>query len=235
MFGTLVRLQGFVRRGSPAGVALVAIAVIAGCGSSKPAVHVSSSAHARDLLRQTAAAQHQVRSGVVAVTLALTPMIPAGGRNPISVSLEGPFQNRGDRRLPDADLNVSISARNKTGSLSLVSAGGVRYVRIGSDSYELPTSSLQMLDSTTANGSTASTDVSTVGIQPQHWAVNPRIVGSDRIDGVATTRIHARVDAEKLVADLEHAAAETVVAGAVGPDRTAVDRDRTVAQAAPSG
>jgi hypothetical protein len=138
---------------------------------------------------------------VVAVTLAQTPMTSAGGPDPISVSLEGPFQKRGDRRLPDADLNVSISARNKTGSLSLVSAGGVRYVTIGSDSYELPASSLQMLDSTTASGSTASTDVSTLGIQPQRWAVNPRVVGSDRIDGVATTRIHAGVDAEKLVAD----------------------------------
>ncbi len=202
MFGTLVRLQGFVRRGSPAGVALVAIAVIAGCGSSNSAVHLSSSAHARSLLQQTAAAQHRVRSGVIAVTLALTPMTPGGGPNPISVSLEGPFQNRGDRRLPDADLNVSISARNKTRSLSLVSAGGAHYVTIGSDSYELPTSSSQMLDSRTANGATASADLSNLGIRPQDWAVNPRVVGSDQIDGVATTRIHARIDAEKLVADL---------------------------------
>ena len=202
MFGTLVRLQGFVRRGSPAGVALLTTAVIAGCGSTKPAAHVSSSAHARILLRQTAAAQHRVRSGVVAVTLALTPMTPAGGPNPTSVSLEGPFQDRGGRRLPDADLNLSISARNKTGSLSLVSAGGVSYVTIGTDSYELPASSLQMLDSTTANGSTASTDPLTLGIQPRDWVIKPQVVGSDRIDGVPTTRIHAGVDATEVVADL---------------------------------
>ncbi len=161
---------------------------------------------------------------MIAVTLALTPTTPGGGTNPISVSLEGPFQNRGDRRLPDADLNVSISARNKTRSLSLVSAGGARYVTIGSDSYELPTSSSQMLDSMTmakgsttpatasttpakgsttpANGSTTSTDLSKVGIGAADWAVNPRVVGSDRIGGVATTRIHAGVNADRLIADL---------------------------------
>ena len=59
-----------------------------------------------------------------------------------------------------------------------------------------------MLDSRTANGATASADLSNLGIRPQDWAVNPRVVGSDQIDGVATTRIHARIDAEKLVADL---------------------------------
>ena len=224
MFGTLVRLQGFVRRGAPAGVALVAVLVITACGSSKPAVQRNPSPNARALLRQTFTAQHRIRSGVLTVTLALTPTNPTGGGQPISVTVEGPFQSQNNRRLPAVDFNVSISAQNRTRSLSLTSTGGARFLTIAGESYELPASSLQMLESitmangstTTAKGSTTTAQGSTtpakgsttsigrskIRIGAADWAVAPRVVGSDRIGGVATTRIHAEVNADRLIADL---------------------------------
>ena len=222
MFGTLVRLQGFVRRGSLAGLALVSVTVITACGSSSPAAHPSTHpsthvsspvgshlssrpsppARAESLLRQTFAAQRRVQSGVLTVTLALTPSSPAGGADPISISLEGPFRTIGDHRPPAADYNISVSAGNRTTSLAVVSTGGASYLTTGSDSYQLPASSAQMLESPTAKGSTTPIDLSTLGVQPQGWLVDPRVVGSDRIGGVTTTRIHAKIDAEKLVADL---------------------------------
>ena len=92
--------------------------------------------------------------------------------------------------------------RNKTGSLSLVSAGGVtlRHDR----QRQLRAANLELADARFDDGERLDRfdRRATLGIQPQDWAVNPRVVGSDRIDGVATTRIHAGVDAEKLVADL---------------------------------
>lgn len=207
MFGTLVRLQGFVRRGSLAGVGLIAMVLIAACGASRqaarpatnPAPHLSPSARARRLLGQTFAAQRRIHSGVLAVTLALTPS-SAGGADPISISLEGPFRNHGDHRLPDADLDISVSANNRTGSLSIVSTGGAGYLTAGNASYRLPAASLRMFES--ANGSTAAAGLSQLPIQLRTWFVNPRIVGSERVGGVATTRIHATVDARRLVAGL---------------------------------
>jgi hypothetical protein len=44
--------------------------------------------------------------------------------------------------------------------------------------------------------------LSTLGIDLQKWVVNPRIVGTEQVAGVATTRIHAGVDVNKLVADI---------------------------------
>ena len=210
MFGTLVRLQGFVRRGSFACAALIATAVISACGSSKPAAHRSASASARSVLHETFGARHPIDSGVLTFTLTLTPTGAAAGADPVSVNLEGPFQNRGNHRPAAFDFNVLISLQGKTESLSLISTGTAGYVSTGGHAYKLPASSIQQIESglfsaagpRTTTASTAAAGMPNLGIDPQHWLVDPRIVGSDLLGGVATTHIHAGVDVDKFVADV---------------------------------
>lgn len=188
MFRPLVRLQGFVRRGSFACAALVSMAVVAACGSSKPAVQVSPSARAQSVVRETFGARRLIQSGVLTLTLTLTPT-SAAGADPVSVNLEGPFQSRGAHRPPAFDFDVSISPQSKTASLSLISTGTAAYVTSGGRTYRLPGSSVRGIESIFSAATTPG------------WLRGPRIVGTDHVAGVATTQIHAGVDVDKLAAD----------------------------------
>jgi len=215
MFGALVRLQGFVRKSVPVGVAVLATAVLAACGSGRPAPRLSPTERAQSLLRQTFGSAHRIESGRLGFTLTLTPSGSASSAVPMSISLAGPFQSRGANRLPASDFNVSVSARNRTSSLSVISTGDAGYITAGGKSYRLPASSFQKLESSlssvastgsagghSAGGSTAVTDLSKLGIHPEDWLTDPRVVGTDSVAGVATTRIHAQVDVSKLVLDM---------------------------------
>ena len=221
MFGPLVRLQGFVRRGSWAGGAVLVLAAIAACGSSKPAAaHLSPAASAESLLRQTFAQTHRIQSGRLRFSLTLTPSTAAGGAEPISIRLAGPFQSRGTGRPRASDLTVSISARGRTGSLAVISTGTAGYITAEGAGYQLPAASFQKLESS--------------GIHPQDWVIDPRIVGSDAIGGVPVRRIDAEVDVAKLVANLSTLLANASLLGLPGtlvalPDRISIARQRQAA------
>src|SRR4051794_10859543 len=91
-------------------VALVLLVVIAGllaaCGSSSS----SSSADAQSLLKQTFSGTHKVSSGVLGVNLTLIPSGSSTLKNPISLSLNGPFQSRGKGNLPASNFTITVNA-----------------------------------------------------------------------------------------------------------------------------
>lgn len=106
------------------------------------------------------------------LTVKITPTGSKLFTGPINLSLKGPFQSNGTGQLPDSDLTLAISTSDLTGSLEIISTGGHGYVTVSGQSYKLPQSTFQSLESGFAaatgpvGGSTTSvsTSGSTTGV-----------------------------------------------------------------------
>lgn len=192
-------------------LALLSAAVVAACGSS------SGSNGAQTLLQQTFSGAHNVKSGVLSFALTLTPTGSSTIKQPISLSLSGPFQSRGSGQLPESNFNISIGALGHHGQLGLVSTGSNGYITLGGAAYRLPAAGFQRLASSFSGaGGAVPGDLSKLGIDPLHWLKAPSIVGNETVAGASTTHIRAGVNVHALLADLNTFLHKASSSGATG-------------------
>jgi hypothetical protein len=193
----------WLRRGLLLG-AIVAALALAACGSSSGTS--GSSGDAQSLIKQTFSTGHPVKSGVLTISLNLTPSGSSTLSGPIGFSISGPFQSRGTGKLPASNFTVSISALGRRGQLGIVSTGTAGYVTLQGTAYRLPAADFQRLESGFAGvggGSGQSGGgLAALGIDPQHWLSNPTIVGSGNVGGADTTHIRSGVNVSALLADI---------------------------------
>jgi hypothetical protein len=183
-----------------------AMLAIAGLGLS--ACGGASNTQATSLLHQTFTGTHRINSGILGFSLTITPSGSSVLKGPISLSLGGPFQSLGSGKLPQSDFTLSLGTSGGNVSVGIVSTGSRGYVSFQGQSYQLPQATYQRLESSFAGlgsspGSKSGSGVlSRLGIQPQHWLVNPRVVGDEALGGTNTTHIRAGIDVPALLGDL---------------------------------
>jgi hypothetical protein len=193
-----VRRRGW-RCASAATLVALACALVAACGSS------STSSNPNTLLKQTFSGTHKITSGDLSFKITITPSGSSTLRGPITLDFGGPFQSRGQGKLPQSNFSISLSAQGRTASLGILSTGTAGYVSLEGQSYQLPQDTFQKLESnfaqvtsTSSSGSGGST-LSKFGIQPLNWLTKPTIVGNENVGGTATTHIRAGVNVPALV------------------------------------
>jgi hypothetical protein len=192
--------------------ALITAVIVGGCGggSSKHPSSAAGSTAAHRLLVQTFDGHHGISSGVITLDLRVVPSGSSSIKGPIELAFGGPFVNKGEGKLPESDFTISISAEGHVGALQVISADGKGYITVSGQSYKLPASSYKTLESGfgslassgTGSGSGSSqSSLSKLGIKPLDWLEHPQIVGEATVDGVATTRIRAGLDATAMLQD----------------------------------
>ena len=188
------RRTGVMRSFAGILVSVLTAATIAACGGS------GSGSTAQSLLQQTFSGPHIVKSGVLSMSLSLTPSGASG--KPLSLSLSGPFQSLGNGQVPESDLSVAIQAQGHRGLLGIVSTGTHAYVTLDGSAYELPASAFQQLASSFTTAGSGTGGLSKLGINPMRWLSNPTVVGNQPVGGAPTTHIHAGIDVTALLGDL---------------------------------
>ena len=96
----------------PFTAAIVAVLVLAACGSSSSA---GSGGSAQSVLKQTFSSGHSVKSGVLGFALTLTPTGSSTLTTPITLSVSGPFQSRGSGKLPQSDFTLGDQRAGQEG------------------------------------------------------------------------------------------------------------------------
>lgn len=154
-------------------------------------------------------------------SLSLIPLAGAGRRAPLTVTINGPFARGTGGHPPTSDFTLAVSAQDRTGSLAIVSTGTAGYLTIGGVSYELPAASLSKLASGLSPVD-SSGRISSLGIDPLSWLVDPVDLGRASVGGTATTHIRAGVDPRALARGLGSVLAATgSLTGAAGTALTA--------------
>lgn len=185
----------------------------------------------------------------------------SGFSGPVELSIGGPFAGSGPYVKPRFDFTIAFSAQGSHGSLEVISSGRAGYITVDGHSYRTPASTFRNLESglgllagysgakpgpaspagsappAGARSASGMSTLARLGIRPLDWLVHPRILGPQTIAGVATTRIHAGVDAAALVHDLSLllTRADALTARAVGeralPRRISRSAQRSLARA----
>jgi hypothetical protein len=190
------------------GTVVLCALVVAATASLGLSACGSSSGDAAGLLKQTFSGSHAINSGNLSFNLTVTPSGSTTLTGPITLSFGGPFQTRGKGQLPASNFNISITTQGKTGSLGILSTGTSGYVSLQGTSYQLPAATFQKLESSfsritgPAAGTSSSSALSRLGINPLHWLTNPSVVGSESVGGTDTTHIRSNVNVAVLLADL---------------------------------
>ena len=124
---------------------------------------------------------------------------------PISLSFGGPFQSRGKGKLPKSDFAIAIGFQGHTGQLGIISTGTEGFVTLEGTAYKLPAASFQQLEggvSTVGGGSGSSSALSSLGIHPEQWLIDPKVLGTAKVGGTDTDHIQGRLAVKPLLADL---------------------------------
>jgi hypothetical protein len=207
-----------IKRLGPFTAAIVAVLALAACGSSSSGS--GSSGSAQSLLKQTFSGGHSVKSGVLGFALVFKPTGSSTLTTPITLSLGGPFQSRGGGKLPQSDFTIGVSALGQRGSLGVISTGSAGYVNLQGANYQLPQADFQKLEQSftaaQSGGGPRSSGLAQLGINPQHWLTNPSVVGTQTVNGDATTHIRAGVDVKALISDLNTFLAKTAKSTSAG-------------------
>jgi hypothetical protein len=180
--------------------AMVLSILLAACGGS--------GSRATNLLRETFTGTHKINSGNLAFSLTIAPSGSSALKGPLSVSLSGPFQSLGRGRLPKSNFTLQVTTSGGKVSIALLSTGTRGYVTFQGQNYQLPQATFRQLESSFAqlgssSGSGGGSGVlAKLGIQPQHWLVDPQVIGNEFVGGATTTHIHAGIDVSALLNDL---------------------------------
>lgn len=183
--------------------------MVAGCGggAEKHKTGATGTAAAHRLLVQTFQGHHPITSGVIRVELKVVPHGSRTIKGPMTLSFGGPFTNQGADRLPESDFAIAVSAEGHTGALHVISAGGKGYITVGGQSYRMPGSSFKSLESgfgslaSSGTGSSSQGALSSLGMRPLNWLIDPRIAGTGSVDGVTTTVVRAALDTRAMLHD----------------------------------
>ncbi len=194
-------------RSALTGLVMVVLAglAVAACGSAS-----SGSANPNTVLSQTFSGTHKVTSGKLNLTLTIDPSGSSTLSGPITLSFGGPFQTRGAGKLPESNFTVSASALGRGVSLGILSTGTAGYVTLQGTSYQMPQATFQKLESSFAQiasgtGTSSSSNSNTLtklGIHPLQWLTNPTVVGTENVAGAQTTHVHAGVNVNAMLTDL---------------------------------
>jgi hypothetical protein len=197
-------------------------AALAGCASSKARLAsdttASSSTSARSLLQQTFDATHKLTSGNLSFGFTITPSDSSTITDPITFSVSGPFQAGTASTLPSLDLTISGSAQGHHATLAVVLAGANGYITLDGAGYAVPASALAKLESDLSS-------VAKLGIDPTSLISDPRIAGTDTIDGAPTTHIHGTLNVSAALQGVEKVFA--AVAGSSSTPGAAPDKIRS--------
>jgi hypothetical protein len=186
------------------------VAVVVGCGGDdKPSgdsgggdkAGKANSAEVKKLIRQTFGPNEKAKSGNISAVVDLTVKGAPRYREPVQVSLVGPFSNEAGQ--PETKLDVSLSLRGGILGGDLYLKGDKAYIGLGSTAYEVPASIAGPLRRPLANdGNALDAIMGVFNINPDRWAKNPRIVGNERVAGIDTIHGTADINTKNLFLDL---------------------------------
>src|SRR5579875_1872130 len=228
-----------LKRAAPVAVVGVLAVGLSACGSGgsgsaggSGAGGPAASGNPTTLLRQTFASTHSIRSGVLDVSLMITPKGSSELTTPLSLTLGGPFESRGSGHRAQSALTISFTGLGKHGSLGLTTTSSAGYITLEGTSYKLPGADFNKLQSSLGSGSGAEPGLSSLGINPQDWVSRPTIVGTATINGVVTEHLHAAVNVRAFVLSLNKLLAkESSTLRAAGSTASKVPSHITAAEA----
>jgi hypothetical protein len=157
------------------------------------------------VLKETFSGNKKVKSGKLNVSLTFSGQGIQGLSGPVKLSLTGPFETTGSKRLPKFDFSLLVSGAGAGFSAGAVSTGEKGFVKLQGKTYAVRDDVYQNFKrgyeqaSQRPNGSANNPSLSSLGINPRAWLKNSSNAGDTDVGGTSTTHIKSEIDVPKLL------------------------------------
>jgi len=179
---------------------LLGVFALAGCGGGG-----GDDASASELIKQTFGNDAQLKSGRIG--LGLNADLKSGS---VQASVDARFSQGTSGQLPLLDGTLKLDSGNAgTIEAGAISLGDKGYITVGGQAFAVPAADWEnfvegyLADQKEADKERASqATLSSLGIHPEQWLVDPKKAGDGEIAGEKTIHLTAGVDVAKMVADV---------------------------------
>jgi hypothetical protein len=189
-----------------AALLLLAAGAIAACGGGGSGQDLDT------VLNATFGGKKKVDSGRLDMRLTADLQGAATLKDPVTVKIGGPFESRGDKKVPKLDLELSAGTGGQTFSAGVISTGTKGYINFQGTDYEVPTKLFDQFERELRqqdNNQNNIPDLSDLGVNPRDWLENPKDEGTENVGGVETIHISSDVNVDKLVDDIDELLGKT--------------------------
>jgi hypothetical protein len=125
---------------------------------------------------------------------------------PVALKMNGPFESRGQNKVPKLDWDVNVSGAGQTFTGSIVSTGENAYVGFQGQNYEVGSEAVKQFEQQAAQqNQQQGLSPEQLGIDPASWVKDAKEDGEEDVAGTKTTKITGGVDVEKMLNDLNGA------------------------------
>jgi hypothetical protein len=169
-----------------AGLLLLAVGVIAACGDKASGEDVDS------VLNQTFGGKQKVSSGRLDMELNAKLQGAQNLKDPVKVKLAGPFESRGDKKVPKLDLELTAGAAGQTINAGVISTGTKGYITFQGTDYQVPPKLYKQFETELKqqdDNQNNIPDLSDLGVDPRKWLENPKNEGTEDVGGVETIHV----------------------------------------------
>lgn len=176
--------------------ALATVVALPACGSSEDPKQVVSTAFTEP---------HRYDSGRLDATVSLQGGGVTGDGG-LKLALDGPWTTNGKGKVPSFEMDTELGLGSRQVRVRLISDGKSAYVDFAGAAYRLPQAVFDGFESAytgSAAGRSAATGLlQRLGFSPEGWITSPEVVGDEKVGGVDTVHVKAKIDVSKLAADL---------------------------------
>lgn len=206
---------------------VLCVAAVSGCGSDSG----GNDAEATDLLKR--AFDKPIKSADMNLDGELKVDGLPGFNKPIRVQASGPFV-AGKDTIPNADIDLKIGAQGQGQSVQtgFVSTGDRAFLKFGDEYYEQPVENVSRANRQLRDGKDKNGGKNALGVDPQSWIRDATKKEDEKVGGVQTDHVSARIDVRKVLRDLNRLAkrGSNAVGGATTPQPLSdKDLDRAAA------
>jgi hypothetical protein len=185
---------------------LAALALVfAGCGGGGGS-DGNSDESVTSVLNQTFGGKTKINSGVLKMAVNADLEGVAQLQGPVSVKFGGPFESRGQRKVPKLDLDLTANTGGQTFTAGVTSTGERGYITFQGTDYALPASTFDQFKRELRQAKQSESgvpDLTALGVNPRNWLKDPTDEGTEDVNGVETIHIASGVDVAKLLADVD--------------------------------
>jgi hypothetical protein len=184
-----------------------------GSGTVAGGEPVSSDADPNEILEKTFSGEdRKIDSGKFGLNVEANITGDESLSGPIKLTVSGPFQSEGEKKLPKFDIDLAAEAQGQSIEAGLTSTGDKGFIALklpGDDSvteYAVTDDVFQQFKSgfeqAQAQGGENAMSFSDLGIDPRNWLTDPKVEGDSEVEGTETVKITGGVDVAKFLADI---------------------------------
>lgn len=171
-------------------LALVAVALLGGCGSDTK----SDTGSAQDVLKR--AAQTPANSADLKLAMQLRLDGVPQLKRPLKLTVTGPTRSNGRRKLPDVDWRIRAQGAGKKVALRLIATGGNAYVSYEGQTFEVGRQLVRRFMSQSQRNAPQK-----VRLDASHWLKDGQVGDNGR-------KVSGQLDVRKMLADVNRLAAK---------------------------